>query len=138
MEITSWPRRKLIGILVFGLSVVTSVGTSEPESAETISVANGIRYTVAGAQVDAHSGTILRGQDNYFYWYGESYACGFHWTDPETPYCGAQVYRSSDMSRWQGPWPLFDASAAVWQDLCMHQFGAPRTACSRPNVASNP
>jgi len=137
MDVTVWPRRKLTGILIFGLSVITSVSTSEPESTDTISIANGIRYTVAGAPIDAHSGTILRGEDNYFYWYGETYACGFHWTDPQTPYCGAQVYRSADMSHWQGPWPLFDASSASWQDLCMHQLDAPGNGCFRPKVAFN-
>ena len=39
---TKWPRGKLTGLLVFGVSVVTSVGTSEPESAHTISITNGI------------------------------------------------------------------------------------------------
>ena len=134
---TRWPRGTLTGFLVFVVAVITSVGTSEPETAQTISVANGIRYTVAGARIDAHSGTILRAQDGFFYWYGEAYACGFHWTDPQTPYCGAQAYRSPDMSRWQGPWPLFDASTAIWQDLCMHQLGAPGNGCFRPKVVYN-
>jgi len=134
---TRWPRGTLTGFLVFVVAIITSVGTSEPETAQTISVANGIRYTVAGARIDAHSGTILRAQDGFFYWYGEAYACGFHWTDPQTPYCGAQAYRSPDMSRWQGPWPLFDASTAIWQDLCMHQLGAPGNGCFRPKVVYN-
>ncbi|TME04038.1 MAG: hypothetical protein E6I71_08035 [Chloroflexi bacterium] len=132
------PRKPLTGLLVFGVSVITSVSTSGPESVHSISVSNGVRYTVAGARIDAHSGTILRGQDGLFYWYGESYACGFHWTDPQTPYCGPQVYHSSDMSHWQGPWPLFDASSASWQDLCMHQPGAPGNGCFRPKVVYNP
>jgi hypothetical protein len=56
-------------------------------------VENGTRFTSAGNRIDAHSGTILHARDGYFYWYGETYSCGFYWTDASTPYCGAQVYR---------------------------------------------
>lgn len=100
-------------------------------------ITNGIRNTTAGARIDAHGGTILRANDGYFYWYGESYACGFVWTDPSSPYCGANVYRSIDLVHWDGPWRLFDASTGYWQDLCMHLPAAPGGGCFRPKVVYN-
>ncbi len=124
----------LVGVVAVSLS---ALGSLQPASTLRILVQNGIRYTTAGNRIDAHSGTILRGQDGLFYWYGETYSCGFRWTDPSTPYCGAQVYRSTDLTHWNGPWPLFDASSQMWQDLCMHQDGALGFGCFRPKVVFN-
>ena len=102
-----------------------------------VTVANGVRYTDSGERIDAHGGTILRANDGYFYWYGEAYACGFRWQDPATMYCGANVYRSSDLVHWQGPWSLFNATGAYWQNLCMRQQAAPGGGCFRPKVVFN-
>lgn len=130
-------RQALVGLLcVFAASLgVVSVAT--PSRILNVVVENGARFTSVGDRIDAHGGTILRARDGYFYWYGETYACGFYWTDDTTPYCGAQVYRSADMTRWQGPWPLFDASSQLWQDLCMHQAALPGNGCFRPKVVYN-
>jgi Glycosyl hydrolases family 43 len=130
-------RTVLAGLLCLVVVCLSAVGTLAPASALRILVQNGVRFTTSGNRVDVHSGTILRGQDGYFYWYGESYACGFRWTDPTTPYCGAQVYRSTDLTRWQGPWSLFDASTQLWQNLCMHQPGLDGSGCFRPKVVYN-
>jgi hypothetical protein len=131
-------REALIGLTYLVAACLSAVGPwVSPLNSIRVVIDNGIRLTTAGNRIDAHSGTILRGKDGLFYWYGESYACGFFWTDPETPYCGAQVYRSTDMAHWQGPWPLFDASAPLWQNLCMHQEGAPGNGCFRPKVVYN-
>jgi hypothetical protein len=132
------PRGLLIGVLCVVAACLSAAGTIGPATMVRIAVDNGVRFTTAGNRIDAHSGTILRARDGYFYWYGETYACGFYWTDPTTPYCGAQVYRSADLTRWRGPWPLFDASTPLWQNLCMHQSGAPGNGCFRPKVAYNP
>lgn len=123
----------LAAVVVLAVALVTA-GQGTLPAAKLSWIVNGPRYTTSGARIDAHSGTILRGQDGLLYWYGESYACGFHWTDPSTPYCGVQVYRSSDLVRWQGPWQLFDATSPYWQDVCMHQAGAPGNGCFRPKV----
>jgi hypothetical protein len=133
------PLPKLLLAAGVGLSIiiVTTGETLRPQSLIIASIVNGVRYTTAGARIDAHSGTILRAADGLFYWYGETYGCGFHWQDPQTAYCGAQVYRSSDLVRWQGPWQLFDASTPLWQDTCMHQDGAPGSGCFRPKVVHN-
>ena len=128
----------LFGFVGLVAACLSAVGTIAPESVLRVLVNNGVRFTSSGARVDAHSGTILRAPDGLFYWYGETYACGFRWTDSTTPYCGAQVYRSADLTRWQGPWPLFDASTQFWQDLCMRQDGLPGNGCFRPKVVFNP
>lgn len=130
---------RLVGVAIVCL-VVACQGTPDGAAAGPVPgllVANGVRYADGGRPLDAHSGTILRGRDGYFYLYGETYACGFRWTDRTTPYCGVQVYRSADMSRWQGPWAAFDASTPFWQDLCMHQAAAPGGGCFRPKVVFN-
>ena len=132
------PRSALIGLVCCAAACLSAVGTLAPSKVVQTLIDNGARFTTAGNRVDAHSGTILRAQDGLFYWYGETYSCGFYWTDPQTPYCGAQVYRSSDLTDWQGPWSLFDAATPSWQDLCMHQAGAPGNGCFRPKVAYNP
>jgi hypothetical protein len=131
--------KKIVLAVLAGCAVAFST-TAEgpPPAARVASIFNGVRTATSGHRIDAHSGTILRAQDGLFYWYGEAYACGFRWTDPASPYCGAQVYRSSDLVRWQGPWPLFDAAQPTWQELCMHQPGAPGNGCFRPKVAFNP
>lgn len=125
------------GAIGIAIAVITAGETISPTRAFIASIVNGVRYTIAGTRIDAHSGTVLRGQDGLFYWYGETYACGFRWTDPSSPYCGAQVYRSSDLNHWHGPWPLFDASSQLWQTLCMHQEAAPGNGCFRPKVVFN-
>ncbi|HET9780444.1 MAG TPA: family 43 glycosylhydrolase [Candidatus Dormibacteraeota bacterium] len=130
-------RTVLLGLLCIAAVCLSSVGKLAPASALRILVDNGVRFTTSGSRVDVHSGTILRAQDGLFYWYGETYACGFRWTDPTTPYCGAQVYRSSDLTRWQGPWSLFDASTQLWQNLCMHEAGLAGNGCFRPKVVYN-
>jgi hypothetical protein len=131
------PRGVLVGLLGLVLVCLSAVGAIAPTAIIKIAVENGARFTSAGNRIDAHSGTILRARNGYFYWYGETYACGFYWTDATTPYCGAQVYRSTDLTRWQGPWPLFDASTPLWQNLCMHQAGAAGNGCFRPKVVYN-
>src|SRR5579859_7612930 len=105
---------------------------------QLVLIANGVRNTVAGARIDAHSGTILRASDGRFYWYGERYGCGFYWNDPASPYCGVQVYSSRDLVNWDGPWPAFNAGTGYWQDLCMHVASAPGNGCFRPKVVFNP
>ncbi|HLZ95856.1 MAG TPA: family 43 glycosylhydrolase [Candidatus Dormibacteraeota bacterium] len=105
---------------------------------QLVLIANGVRNTVAGARIDAHSGTILRASDGRFYWYGERYGCGFYWNDPTSPYCGVQVYSSRDLVNWDGPWPAFNAGTGYWQDLCMHVASAPGNGCFRPKVVFNP
>lgn len=130
-------RSVLIGLLCVVAVCLGAVERLTPAAVLRVAIDNGVRFTTAGNRIDAHGGTILRGQDGLFYWYGETYSCGFYWTDPETPYCGAQVYRSSDLTRWQGPWPLFDAATPLWQDLCMHQPGAAGNGCFRPKVVYN-
>ena len=139
MHTVAPPVAKLAILCLLGVAVaLVTMGEAPPLPAQlTASIVNGVRFTAAGEHIDAHSGTILRAGDGLFYWYGESYACGFYWTDARTPYCGAQVYRSADMTRWQGPWPLFDASTQMWQDLCMHQSAAPGNGCFRPKVVFN-
>lgn len=127
----------LAGIIGGAIALATTAEGPPSSGAITAGVVNGVRYTSAGNRIDAHSGTILRAQDGYFYWYGETYACGFRWTDPTSSYCGAQVYRSKDLSNWHGPWPLFDASTPLWQNLCMHQPGAAGNGCFRPKVVFN-
>ncbi|HKW06149.1 MAG TPA: family 43 glycosylhydrolase [Candidatus Dormibacteraeota bacterium] len=132
------PRSMLSGFVGLVAACLSAVVTIAPDSVLRILVDNGVRFTASGNRVDAHGGTILRAQDGFFYWYGETYACGFRWTDPTTPYCGAQVYRSPDLTNWQGPWPLFDASTQLWQDLCMRQDGLQGNGCFRPKVVFNP
>ena len=130
---------KLVFLCGLGLAIaLVTTGETPPLPAPDVAwIVNGERTTIDGARIDAHSGTILHGDDGLFYWYGETYACGFHWTDAHSPYCGAQVYRSSDLVRWQGPWQLFDASTQLWQNLCMHQPAAPGKGCFRPKVVFN-
>jgi hypothetical protein len=127
----------LLGLLCLVAVALGAVGSRAPSPIRRVVVDNGARFATSGNRVDVHSGTILRAEDGLFYWYGETYSCGFHWTDPATPYCGAQVYRSSDLTHWQGPWPLFDASTQLWQDLCMHQAGLVGNGCFRPKVVFN-
>jgi Glycosyl hydrolases family 43 len=131
------PRIVLLGSLCLVAACLGAVGALAPPSSLRVLIDNGVRFTSAGNRVDAHSGTILRGKDGLFYWYGETYSCGFYWTDATTTYCGAQVYRSSDLTHWQGPWPLFDASTPLWQNLCMHQAGLSGNGCFRPKVVFN-
>src|SRR5690242_17371928 len=131
------PRSVVFGLVCMIAACLSAIGTMAPDAVLRVVVENGARFTAAGNRIDAHSGTLLRAQDGFFYWYGEAYACGFHWTDPTTTYCGAQVYRSSDLTRWKGPWPLFDASTPLWQDLCMRQVGLSGNGCFRPKVAFN-
>lgn len=130
--------RALAACLALLLCIIGVVACSLPSSlVKHITLTNGVHYTDSGQRIDAHSGTVLRADDGYFYWYGEAYACGFRWQDPSTRYCGANVYRSSDLLHWQGPWPLFNAQSAYWQNLCMHQKAAPGGGCFRPKVAYN-
>ncbi|TME46117.1 MAG: hypothetical protein E6I55_07935 [Chloroflexi bacterium] len=125
------------GVLILIAAPLISGAAPPTAPVRQVSITNGPRSTTSGAPIDAHSGTILRASDGFFYWYGETYACGFYWTDPSTPYCGAQVYRSNDMVDWEGPWPLFDATSAAWQNLCMHQPSTPGNGCFRPKVVFN-
>jgi hypothetical protein len=121
----------LRSIHCLALALMIACGPVHATTAHAVTIANGIRYTTAGLRIDAHSGTILHAQDGLFYWYGDTYACGFYWTDPSTPYCGAQVYRSPDLVHWDGPWRLFDSSTAYWQQLCAG------LGCFRPKVVYN-
>ncbi len=131
------PQGVVFGLLCLVGLCFSAIATIQPTLVLQVFVDNGPRFTTAGNRIDAHSGTILRAEDGLFYWYGEAYACGFFWTDPGTQYCGAQVYRSADLNHWKGPWPLFDASSQLWQNLCMHQEGAPGNGCFRPKVVFN-
>ena len=114
------------------LAIACGPSQADVVTPKTLTITNGARYTTTGARIDAHSGTILRAKDGLYYWYGDTYSCGFYWTDPSTPYCGAQVYRSPDLVRWFGPWRLFDATTQYWQELCAG------SGCFRPKVVYNP
>ena len=125
-------------LLAAGAFASPLMACAPPSISQIVLIANGVRSTVSGVRIDAHSGTILRAGDGLYYWYGEKYSCGFYWTDPTTPYCGVQVYRSRDLVGWEGPWPAFDASTPYWQNLCMHLASAPGNGCFRPKVVFNP
>lgn len=130
--------RVLAACVALWTCILGLVACSLPTSlVKHVTVTNGVRYTVSGQRIDAHGGTVLRAEDGYFYWYGEAYACGFRWQDPATRYCGVNVYRSSDLLLWEGPWAAFDATSAYWQNLCMHQKAAPGGGCFRPKVVYN-
>jgi len=119
-------------LLAIVLAFACGPSQADVVTAKPVTITNGVRYTTTGERIDAHSGTILRAEDGMFYWYGDAYSCGFYWTDPSTPYCGAQVYRSVDLARWSGPWRLFDATTQYWQQLCAG------SGCFRPKVVYNP
>ncbi len=83
------------------------------------------------AGVDAHGGHILQVGNSYFL-YGDSYDCGFRLSDPATPWCGFDLYTSTDLRHWTDRGPVFDP--AVFQSQCGHgRFG-----CFRVDVEHNP
>lgn len=96
-------RQRTAVISCLALALVIACGQVSATNSQSVTITNGVRFTTAGVRVDAHSGTILHAQDGFFYWYGDTYACGYYWTDPSTPYCGVQVYRSPNLVRWDGP-----------------------------------
>lgn len=88
-----------------------------------------LRFDTAGNAIDAHDGGISEFGGTY-YLYGTSYGCGFTWQGPGTPFCGFQVYSSTDLTHWTDRGPLFDASTATWQQRC----NGSTYGCFRPHV----
>ena len=93
-----------------------------------------VRFDVDGNQVDSHGGEIEKFGDTY-YWYGETYGCGFEWLkQAESPFCGFRVYTSQNLTDWTDRGLLFDVSGwEPWQARC-HWFS---NGCFRPHVAYN-
>jgi hypothetical protein len=91
-----------------------------------------IRFSTAGAAVDAHDGEIAYFNGTY-YLYGTSYGCGFEWGKKTAPFCGFKVYTSTDLSQWTDNGFLFDARTPVWQTRC----NGSTYGCFRPHVIYN-
>lgn len=91
-----------------------------------------IRFSTAGAAVDAHDGEIAYFNGTY-YLYGTSYGCGFEWGKKDAPFCGFKVYTSTDLSQWTDKGFLFDARTPVWQTRC----NGSTYGCFRPHVIYN-
>lgn len=91
-----------------------------------------IRFSTAGAAIDAHDGEIAYFNGTY-YLYGTSYGCGFEWGKKEAPFCGFKVYTSTDLQHWTDKGFLFDARTPVWQTRC----NGSTYGCFRPHVIYN-
>lgn len=79
-------------------------------------------------QVDAHDGSIIEATTSapcttpgvggcYFWKIGTSYGCGYIW-EKNSPFCGFNVYRSTDMVHWTYVGQLFDPTTPAWQAEC--------------------
>jgi hypothetical protein len=93
-----------------------------------------VRFDVDGNQVDAHGGEIRQFGDRY-YWYAETYGCGFEWQKHSpSPFCGFRVYTSPNLTDWTDGGLLFDVSQwDPWQQRCnWWTYG-----CFRPHVVYN-
>lgn len=102
--------------------------------ATTLAVAQGrqpARVTSTQRHLDAHDGGIVQGEDGTFWLFGTSYDCGFRWHDPDTRWCGVNVYRSADIRRWTRVGLAFEPTGR-WQRWCMPG------GCFRPHVVQNP
>ncbi|MEV4886344.1 family 43 glycosylhydrolase [Chitinophaga ginsengisegetis] len=91
-----------------------------------------IRFSTAGAAIDAHDGEIAYFNGTY-YLYGTSYGCGFEWGKKDAPFCGFKVYTSTDLQQWTDKGFLFDARTPVWQTRC----NGSTYGCFRPHVIYN-
>ncbi|GAA2742711.1 hypothetical protein [Kitasatospora cinereorecta] len=88
---------------LFG-TVQTTARADTPAAPPTTGV------TVTG--IDLHDGQIQKYGSTY-YLYGTMYACGYHWLQSPTPWCGFGVSTAPSMSGpWSTPVPLFSPNAA--------------------------
>jgi hypothetical protein len=113
----------------------------EPLSEGTVTLVNSgasgkplNRFDVGGNQVDGHGGEIHWFEGRY-YFYSETYGCGFEWHKlAPAPFCGFRVYSSPNLVEWTDQGLLFDASSwEPWQRRCNWWSNG----CFRPHVAYN-
>lgn len=90
------------------------------------------RYDTVGNKLQISSGNILQ-VNHTFYTYGEDYACGSQYSS-NGPYCGVNVYTSTDLVKWQSLGHLFDPTLTYWQTHCS---GTPPVQCFRPKMVYN-
>lgn len=93
-----------------------------------------VRLDVDGNQMDAHGGEI-RMFGGLYYWYAETYGCGFEWQKhAPSPFCGFHLYTSPNLTDWTDRGLLFDVSRwDPWQERCNWWT----MGCFRPHVIHN-
>lgn len=118
----------LIAVIIVG-GVMAGILITQSRRWMTVTISNANR---PGIGETPHSGDIVWA-DGKYWWYGETYHCGFVWGRP-SPYCGVIVYQSTDLVHWHGPSPAFNAATPYWQTTCMGQPREPNMGCFRPKV----
>lgn len=84
-----------------------------------------------GNSIDAHESGIFQ-YGSTFYLYGHSYNCGFRYGVVGTPFCGVNIYSSTDLVHWTNHGLAFDP--APYQTICNPEAEA---ACARPHIVYN-
>lgn len=126
------------GLAAAGLLMLAGCGPASPVSSAVATPSSAAAVVaplpagpVEAPPLDVHGGELLYAVGT-FYWYGETYGCGFRFGVASTPWCGFVAYRSLDFQTWDGPHLLFDPTVDDWQMAC-RGFG-----CFRPKVVLNP
>jgi hypothetical protein len=112
-------------ILALLLSVVATAASADItirnfNGFSTGTVSTVMQYDDGNNAVDAHDGQILQAGGT-FYLVGTSYACGFEYLNAASPFCGFNIYSSTDLGynkKWHLEGKLFDASTTFWQNRC--------------------
>lgn len=127
MSINQLLKSALVIACILPFSVKAQILTNFNSKGQQVS-----RFSKLGDAVDAHDGEIAYFNGTY-YLYGTSYGCGFEWGHKDAPFCGFEVYSSTDMVTWTDRGQLFDAGTPVWQTRCNgNTYG-----CFRPHVIYN-
>lgn len=72
--------------------------------------------TDGSAALDSHDGNIMQ-IGSTFWLYSTANACGFNW-NIAGPFCGFNVYSSTDLINWTFRGQPFDPNTGPWQTLC--------------------
>lgn len=93
-------------------------------------------FDTDGNAVDLHE-PYLTEFNGVYYLYGTAMACGSLSGIPaQTPWCGDQVYSSTDLTNWTYQGLLFNPATAEWQDRCglTNPMTDTQSSCFRPRV----